>query len=113
MATETACQTPGATYSISIAQRRVSIMVDLPHDIGGVGPFECDALEANLHNAVELVLSRYFGRPRCEADRCVFGFGPTCTRCGCRPEAAQSPAAGNSEAQADKAASKPVESLRI
>jgi hypothetical protein len=59
MALATACQTPGAEYSIHIYADGLSVQVKLPMplEIGAEGAAE---LEINLHNAVELVLARYF-----------------------------------------------------
>jgi hypothetical protein len=59
MSQQTACQTPGAIFSTHIQDRRVSLIVDLPISLGLTGP-QAELLEANLHNAAELVLARYF-----------------------------------------------------
>jgi hypothetical protein len=59
MAQPTRCQTPGAMFSTKITDQSVSVHVDLPHPLDLTEP-EAGQLEANLHNAVELVLARYF-----------------------------------------------------
>jgi ssDNA-binding Zn-finger/Zn-ribbon topoisomerase 1 len=53
-AQETKCQTPGAIYDTHINDKGVSVKVDLPLDLS---EDEAELLEANLHNAVELVLA--------------------------------------------------------
>jgi hypothetical protein len=59
MALPTACQTPGTKFRTRISPRAVEVRADLPHALDLT---ECQAemLEANLHNAVELVLALYF-----------------------------------------------------
>jgi hypothetical protein len=59
MALPTSCQTPGAVFRTSVTDRAVSVTVDLPASLG-LSEDEAVLLEANLHNAVELVLARYF-----------------------------------------------------
>jgi hypothetical protein len=59
MAVETPCQTPGAQFHTAISNRRIAVSVDLP------GPLRLSAaqaavLDANLHNALELVLAPYW-----------------------------------------------------
>lgn len=58
----TRCQTPGAVFHIAISERSVSAIVDLPCalDLTEEG---AAILEANIHNAMELALAPYFGRP--------------------------------------------------
>lgn len=61
MALSTACQTPGAVYHTNIESDEVSVTVsglDLSLPDG-----EAALLEANLHNAMELVLARYYPSP--------------------------------------------------
>ncbi len=60
MALATACQTPGATYRTKIAAHEVIVEVDLGRDELVLGEESAALLEANLHNAVELVLSRFY-----------------------------------------------------
>lgn len=101
MAVSIPCQTPGATYHTMITEHGVdnhtcvSIEVDLPLTLA-LSNDDAKHLEDNLHNAVELVLSRYFDRSpefkrriipllqqtQCPPDKCVYGFGKYCTRCG-------------------------------
>jgi hypothetical protein len=54
MAIATKCQTPGARFHTRIEPGRVSIAVDLP-STPPIPDDEAELLEANLHNAVELV----------------------------------------------------------
>ena len=55
----TACLTSGAYFDTHIEPRRVSISVDMPFDLN-ISEEEAIELESLLHNAVELVMSRYF-----------------------------------------------------
>ena len=55
----TECLTNGAYFNTQISPRRVSISVDMPFDLN-LDEEEAIKLENLLHNAVELVLSRYF-----------------------------------------------------
>lgn len=59
MAHGTECQTPGAQFHTHISGATVEIRVDLPHELG-LSEDDAKLLESNLHNAVELVLARYF-----------------------------------------------------
>ena len=59
MARETQCQTPDCQYSIRIDQSSVAITVK-PLPISHLDATQAELLENNLHNALELVLSRYF-----------------------------------------------------
>lgn len=64
MAIETPCQTPGAQFHISIEARRVTVSVDMPHRFS-LTDEQAETLDANLHNAVELVLAPHWrgGQP--------------------------------------------------
>lgn len=59
MAMPTKCQTSGAQFHTRISDENLSVTVDfgklIPLDEG-----EAELLEANLHNALELVLARYY-----------------------------------------------------
>jgi len=55
----TECLTNGAQFNTQIEPRKVSISVDMPFDLN-IDEEEAIKLENLLHNAVELVLSRYF-----------------------------------------------------
>jgi hypothetical protein len=61
MALATDCQTPGARFYTEIRPMHVSVTVELPFDLHLT---EADArlLEANVHNALELVLAPHFNR---------------------------------------------------
>lgn len=59
MAMKTECQTPGAQFHTVIKPKVVEIKVDLPKALN-LDLEEAKILEANLHNAMELVLARYF-----------------------------------------------------
>jgi hypothetical protein len=59
MAMQTVCQTPDAQFHTKITNDYVSMKIDF----GKVVPLtdeEATLLESNLHNAVELVLARYY-----------------------------------------------------
>lgn len=59
MAVETPCQTNDAIYSIIIESSNVGIAVSLPFELN-LSPEDESILKGNLHNVMELVLSRYF-----------------------------------------------------
>lgn len=59
MARETECQTPGARFYTRIDPTRVQVEVVLPFELN-IQVEEAELLENNLHNAVELVMARYF-----------------------------------------------------
>jgi hypothetical protein len=60
MAMATPCQTSGAQFHIKITDDSVTVSVDLPFEFTNMSTREAMILEANLHNAVELVLAPYF-----------------------------------------------------
>jgi hypothetical protein len=59
MAQETKCQTPGAVFHTGISIHRLSMVVEF-NRVLDLSEAEAELLDANLHNAVELVLARYF-----------------------------------------------------
>jgi hypothetical protein len=65
MASYTDCQTPGAIYELIVepedeeSVKKVGCIVTLPRRIK-LTDRERDVLEANMHNAMELVLARFF-----------------------------------------------------
>lgn len=59
MAKKTPCQTPGAQFHIRISQKKVECKIDLPLELN-LTEEEAIVLDTNLHNALELVLARYF-----------------------------------------------------
>lgn len=59
MATETPCQTDGAVYGFAITDDTVMCHVELPFSLA-LTDDELALLKANLHNALELVLARYW-----------------------------------------------------
>lgn len=61
MAMQTPCQTSGAIFHTEVSERRVSVSVDLPMALE-LDEAAAELLEANLHNAMELVLARYFAQ---------------------------------------------------
>jgi hypothetical protein len=61
MAVSTRCQTPGAVFHTTIKPKLVAVSVDTPFALP-LTEAEAVLLESNLHNAFELVLSRYFTR---------------------------------------------------
>jgi len=61
MALATPCQTPGAQFTTHINSAGIMVGVEMPIDnpLDLTGE-EAEMLEANLHNAVEQVLAKYF-----------------------------------------------------
>lgn len=59
MATATKCQTPGALFETHIDDSGISVTVDFGRKIS-LGEEAAEELEANIHNALELALSRYY-----------------------------------------------------
>ena len=55
----TKCLTSGAYFDTRIEPSRVSVAVDMPFELD-IDELEAKELEVLLHNAVELVMSRYF-----------------------------------------------------
>jgi hypothetical protein len=72
MAQHTKCQTPGADFSIRITPYAVAVTVKLPMMLG-ISDDDALVLEANLHNAVELVLAPYFTETSLAECRCRLG----------------------------------------
>lgn len=58
-ANKTICQTPDSKFHISVKGKSVSCKVDLPIELD-LSEDEAKILETNIHNAMELVLSKYF-----------------------------------------------------
>jgi hypothetical protein len=58
-ALKTKCQTPDAQFHFIIKDKSISVSVDLPMSLD-LSEADATLLEANLHNAVELVLRPYF-----------------------------------------------------
>lgn len=58
-AQKTECQTPDMIYDISINDNNIEIKLELPFTLD-IEVKEAELLEKNLHNAIELVMSRYF-----------------------------------------------------
>jgi hypothetical protein len=58
-ALKTKCQTPETNYNINIQEDKIDISLNLPFDLE-LNESEAKLLEDNLHNAIELVLARYF-----------------------------------------------------
>lgn len=59
MANQTTCQTPGAQFHVHISEDKIEASVDLPMQLN-LTEEEAKLLDANIHNALELVLARYF-----------------------------------------------------
>ena len=59
MANSTPCQTNDAIYGIILTQNSVSVKVELPFELE-LDDENMEILKTNLHNAMELVLARYF-----------------------------------------------------
>lgn len=60
MAIATPCQTPGIIYQIEIDPGEIRISLDLGNDRLYLSDKSAEILEANLHNAVELVMARFY-----------------------------------------------------
>lgn len=62
MAKETACQTDGTYYGVTLKKNIAEIEVELPEsmDIESLPEDEKQLLIANIHNVLELVFARYF-----------------------------------------------------
>ena len=58
-ALETKCQTPDVIFNIHIADQNIDINLQLPKSLD-IDEVEAELLEKNLHNALELVLAKYF-----------------------------------------------------
>lgn len=56
---KTPCQTPGTQFHIEIKEDTISISIDLPMKLD-LTEEDAKLLENNIHNAMELVISRYF-----------------------------------------------------
>lgn len=61
MAIETPCQTPETWFDTEVGDESLTIKVRLPFSLN-LSEQEAILLEANIHNALELVLARYFPR---------------------------------------------------
>lgn len=59
MAMPTVCQTPGAMFRTSIHDDMLLLTVEFGRDLN-LDEAEAILLEANVHNAVELVLAKYY-----------------------------------------------------
>jgi len=59
MAVETKCQTPGTYFNTHISGAMIKIEVITPVLLNQTKE-EAELLEANIHNALELVLAPYF-----------------------------------------------------
>jgi hypothetical protein len=59
MAEGTPCQTDGAVYGIAISDDTVMCHVELPFRLS-LTDSQVELLRTNLHNAMELVLARYW-----------------------------------------------------
>ncbi len=55
------CGTPGAIYRTAIKPDKVSLEVELPQDnLLGMSEEEAVALEQEIHNAMEVILAKFF-----------------------------------------------------
>ena len=59
MAIETACQTPGLVYTTQIHDTGLTVVVNF-NRVNYFTEDEAEILDANIHNALELVLAPYF-----------------------------------------------------
>jgi len=55
------CATPGAKYGTTIGSKKITLTIDLPHDIlKGLGQERRDHLSRSLHNAILPVIEGVF-----------------------------------------------------
>jgi hypothetical protein len=59
MSVKTPCQTDGATYGITVEGDSVMAFVEFGRDLM-LSAEEANLLERNVHNALELVLAKYW-----------------------------------------------------
>lgn len=59
MAQKTRCQTPGTMFSTRINSNSVRVGLELPFELN-LTEAQAELLEANIHNAMELVLAPFF-----------------------------------------------------
>ena len=59
MANKTNCQTPDTQFYISINENKILCEVVLPFDLP-ISEDEAIILETNIHNSLEIILSKYF-----------------------------------------------------
>lgn len=59
MVKESPCQTDGAVYGFSLSKDTLMCHVELPFELD-LNEDELKLLKTNLHNALELVLARYW-----------------------------------------------------
>jgi len=59
MATETPCQTPGAVFHTFINDNQIWVNVQM-NKLLSLSREQAEILDANIHNALELVLAPYF-----------------------------------------------------
>lgn len=60
-ALKTPCQTPDANYNIEIGGNAINCQIELPFDLD-IDEEEAKILESNIHNAMEMILSKYFSK---------------------------------------------------
>jgi hypothetical protein len=58
-AVKTVCQTPGTKFTTEISDDKISVIIELPMSLD-ISKKEAKLLEDNIHNAMELVLAKYF-----------------------------------------------------
>ncbi len=59
MALKTNCQTPDMVYSTHIDKNEINIHLNLPFNLN-LSKEESVILEKNIHNVLEIVMSKYF-----------------------------------------------------
>ena len=59
MAIKTKCQTEGCIFVTEIKENSINVNIKIPFDLN-ITKKEAQVLEANIHNVMELVLSKYF-----------------------------------------------------
>lgn len=59
MAMKTQCQTPDASFSMHLTSTYMDVSVDFGRSIN-LTQQQAELLEANIHNALELVLAPYY-----------------------------------------------------
>lgn len=67
MSKESTCQTDGVVFGMIISPKNITVDIELPEPIFWDGE-EMEVLRVNIHNAMELVLSKYYYKKYNELD---------------------------------------------
>jgi hypothetical protein len=58
---KTPCQTPDVNYNIEIGDKVINCQIELPFELD-LDEKEAKLLEYNIHNSMEIILSKYFNK---------------------------------------------------